>query len=323
MNQNGMSILSVLISSSIGIGIITAMTQSLITIRRTASSVRAGLDFNNFTDTIQSILNNSITCQLMFSATPFNLPAGTLPNNFPNPLPNNTYPINPPIAISELTLNGRAIATVNATIENHLKIIKIQFDQITPIKPIIFQYTVNLNIQAQKVVGGGGAVGSPIESKNFSLSLTLDPTLTRILKCSTPVSDSYWQTSPTSSNDIENTNSGALLVNGDLTAVNQITADSFSGKIDAANIQNILTQATIPAANITGFTISASSLTGSATSTLPDPLHLKSLTVTGTLTNNAPEIQSNTSTCPNGSMASGIHFDLVSPYNLQLRLKCK
>ncbi len=296
-NQQGMSILEILLASALGIGMMTAVTQVLITTHRSASGVKGELDFNTLSNTIETILNNPNTCAAMFGGRPFKLPPGTLPNPLPPSLPDAGYPIHPPISFAQLTVNTKTIVASHQQLGSNLKVTSIEFDYVSPLNLATNQYMATLTFHADKEVGAGGAIGMKNVTKSFSVILTIDPNNQNIINCSgssslQPVT--YWQAATSSTNDVSNTNSGLVLISQSLTAQGKVSAESFSGSIDGSDVVNELKNATIPYTNVTGlssYPFSRSNLMGQVpTAPSPDSITVNSLVV-DTLVNNNPNIQ--------------------------------
>ncbi len=286
-----------------------------------------------------------------------------LPNPLPTPLPAQGFPINPPIDLTQLSVHGKKIAQSQQPLGTNLIIKQIQFDNVTPTNASN-QYLISLTIQASKRVGVGGAIGSNTESKTFLVPVTLDSAQQKIVECSRPSITSFWQPSITSANDITNSNAGSVNLKGSLTVTKTVSAHNFRGRFEGADVKSDLKNATIPVANVTGlenYKFSLSNVSGQISAPpIPDPLIRHTVIVDGpinrpngmsTLTGyspssspwitpavtghfsrpaiNHPSVPGDLS-CPNGTMAYGIHVALDhdlshagSPYLMYMRMKCR
>lgn len=175
LDNRGFSITEVMIGGSILMVILVGLTSMINFSSRSVQSIKVSTDFNSLVTLIQSALNSANTCKATMSGVSF------------SPLPTSAAPI----TVTPIKTDGGAEIAKIGSFGNTLKINRLEFNNATSTGAN--QYIATFHLEADKVVGGGGTIGSKTLSHDFQIALTTDAS-NKISGCTTSgSSDSLWQ----------------------------------------------------------------------------------------------------------------------------------
>jgi hypothetical protein len=175
-HESGFSLVSVMVAAGIGGVVVMGLASALNMSNRAVQTSKANTDFNSLVSTIQSVLNNSTSCASALSNWTLN--------------PTGTFPQSPSPPILRASGSSGIVIAQTGNFGGSLNITKLEFAAASTIVPNQ-QYMTTLRLEANKVVGAGGAVGRQSLSHDFNILVSLSAG-NLIATCS-GLSESIWQ----------------------------------------------------------------------------------------------------------------------------------